>query len=192
MPRSGALRSVTAMWAAGARADEWMFAGRLTGVLERAVVGRIGGMATWDVFEQEASDLAAAIRKRFEAAKTHVLATVRKDGSPRVSGSEVDFRGPYLSFGSMIDARKAKDLQRDGRCAIHAHPCEGGDAKVTGVAVEVRGPEKAAYTTGSEPAGDFHAFRLDLTEAVLTAVEGDELVVTRWRQGEGVKVFRRK
>jgi hypothetical protein len=171
-----------------------MFAGpgRHTGVLDRAVGGRIIGMATWNAFEQEASDLAAAIKKRFQAAKTHVLATVRKDGSPRVSGSEVDFRGPDLSFGSMLGARKAQDLQRDGRCAIHAHPFEGGDAKVTGIAVEVSGPEKAIYTTGSEPAGDFHGFRLDLTEAVLTAVEGDELVITRWRQGGGVKVFRRK
>jgi pyridoxamine 5'-phosphate oxidase-like protein len=149
-------------------------------------------MATWHTFEHEAGDLAAAIRKRFTAAKTHVLATVRKDGSPRVSGSEVDFRGPDLSFGSMLNARKATDLQRDGRCAIHAHPYEGGDAKVAGVAVEVNGSEKAVYTTGNEPVGDFHAFRLDLTEAVLTAVEGDELVVTRWRPGEGVKVFRRK
>jgi hypothetical protein len=149
-------------------------------------------MATWHTFEQEAGELAAAIKTRFQAAKTHVLATVRKDGSPRVSGSEVDFRGPDLSFGSMLGARKAEDLRRDGRCAIHAHPHEGGDAKVAGVAVEVTGPEKAAYTTGSEPAGDFHAFRLDVIEAVLTAVEGDELVVTRWRPGEGVKVFRRR
>ena len=165
---------------------------RHAGVLDRAVDGRIIGMATWGAFEQEASDLATAIEKRFQAAKTHVLATVRKDGSPRVSGSEVDFRGPDLSFGSMLGARKAKDLQRDGRCAIHAHPFEGGDAKVAGIAVEVSGSEKATYTTGSEPAGDFHAFRLDVTEAVLTAVEGDELVVTRWREGEGVKVFRRR
>ena len=149
-------------------------------------------MATWKAFEDEASDLAAAIRKRFDAEKTHVLATVRKDGSPRVSGSEVDFRGPDLSFGSMLGARKARDLQRDGRCAIHAHPGEGGDAKVAGVAVELSGPEKAVYTTGNEPPGDFHAFRLELTEAALTAVEGDELIVTLWRPGEGVKEFRRR
>jgi hypothetical protein len=149
-------------------------------------------MATWKAFEEEAGELAAAIRERFEAEKTHVLATVRKDGSPRVSGSEVDFRGRDLSFGSMPGARKARDLQRDGRCAIHAHPGEGGDAKVAGVAVELSGPEKDLHTTENEPPGDFHAFRLDLAEAVLTAVEGDELVVTRWRPGEGVKQFRRR
>ncbi|MFG1603722.1 pyridoxamine 5'-phosphate oxidase family protein [Actinoplanes sp. NPDC049265] len=149
-------------------------------------------MATWKAFEDEAGDLAAAIRGRFEAEKTHVLATVRRDGSPRVSGSEVGFHGPDLSFGSMLGARKARDLQRDGRCAIHAHPGEGGDAKVAGVAVELSGSEKAAHTTGDEPPGDFHAFRLELTEAVLTAVEGDELIVTLWRPGEGVREFRRR
>ncbi|MFI5915139.1 pyridoxamine 5'-phosphate oxidase family protein [Dactylosporangium sp. NPDC051541] len=148
-------------------------------------------MATWQAFEDEAGELAAEIRKRFEAAETHVLATLRKDGSPRVSGSEVDFRQGQLSFGSMLGARKARDLQRDGRCAIHAHPFDGGDAKVSGLAVEVVGAEKAAYTTGSEPGGDFHAFRLELEEAVLTAVEGDELVITHWRPGAGVRVFRR-
>jgi hypothetical protein len=148
-------------------------------------------MATWEQFESEATDLAATIRSRFEAAETHILATLRKDGSPRVSGSEVDFKGPDLSFGSMLNAVKARDLQRDGRCAIHAHPSKGGDAKVAGVAIEVTGRDKDVYTTGGEPPGDFHAFRLDLSEAVVTSVEGDELVVRLWRPGQSVKTFRR-
>ena len=148
-------------------------------------------MATWEQFETEATDLAATIRSRFEAAETHILATLRKDGSPRVSGSEVDFKGPDLSFGSMLNAVKARDLQRDGRCAIHAHPSKGGDAKVAGVAIEVTGRDKDAYTTGGEPPGDFHAFRLDLSEAVVTSVEGDELVVRLWRPGQSVKTLRR-
>ncbi|MFD2766754.1 pyridoxamine 5'-phosphate oxidase family protein [Micromonospora eburnea] len=149
-------------------------------------------MATWKQFESEAAELAKLIRERFEAAETHVLATLRKDGSPRVSGSEVDFQGPDLSFGSMLDAVKARDLQRDGRCAIHAHPAEGGDAKVAGIAIEVTGREKEAYITGSEPPGGFHAFRLDLEEAVFTSVDGDELVVRLWRPGQAVKTFRRR
>jgi hypothetical protein len=157
--------------------------------------GQTVGMATWKQFEEEAAELAAALRERFEAAKTHVLATLRKDGSPRVSGSEVDFHGTDLSFGSMLDAVKARDLQRDGRCAIHAHPSDpenGGDAKVAGVAIEITDPdEKRAYTTGEEPPGGFHAFRLDLREAVLTSVEDDRLVVRSWRPGEGVRTIRR-
>jgi hypothetical protein len=152
-------------------------------------------MTTWAQFENEARDLAATVRARFEAAETHVLATLRKDGSPRVSGSEVQFTGQQLTFGSMLNAVKARDLQRDGRCAIHANPSADardiGDAKVAGTAIEVTGAAKDAYT-GSEPAEDFHAFRLDLTEAVVTSVEGDELVVRVWHPGRGVQTFRRK
>jgi hypothetical protein len=40
-------------------------------------------MATWKQFAAEAPDLAYAVRARFEAAKHHVLATLRADGSPR-------------------------------------------------------------------------------------------------------------
>ncbi|MBO2460665.1 pyridoxamine 5'-phosphate oxidase family protein [Actinomadura violacea] len=152
-------------------------------------------MATWRQFEEEAAELAATVKERFEAAETHVLATMRLDGSPRVSGSEVDFKGADLSFGSMLGAVKARDLQRDGRCAIHAHPADpehGGDAKVAGVAVEITDPEeKKAYTTGGEPPGDFHAFRLDLREAVLTSVEDGRLVIRVWRPGAGVRTVSR-
>jgi hypothetical protein len=152
-------------------------------------------MATWKQFETEAPELAALIRTRFEAAETHVLATLRKDGSPRVSGSEVAFQEPDLRFGSMPGARKARDLQRDGRCAIHAHPSDpsaGGDAKVSGIAIEVTGNDKFAYVAGDEPDDGSHAFRLDLHEAVVTSVEGDELVIRLWRMGNPVHTFRRK
>jgi Pyridoxamine 5'-phosphate oxidase len=85
---------------------------------------------------------------------THVLATLRRDGSPRVSGSEIACLGSDLSFGSMPNAVKALDLQRDGRCALHAHPSSDGDAKVAGVAVEVTGEAKSAYLTGDESPGE--------------------------------------
>ncbi|MBO0802238.1 MAG: pyridoxamine 5'-phosphate oxidase family protein [Nocardiopsaceae bacterium] len=149
-------------------------------------------MTTWAQFQADAEDLAAMVRERFEAAETHILATLRKDGSPRVSGTEVDFQGQDLSFGSMPNAVKALDLLRDGRCAIHAHPSADGDVKVAGTAEEVTGEAKSAYVTGKEPPGGFHAFRLDLREAVHTAVEGDELVIRFWQPGQGVRVIRRK
>ena len=154
--------------------------------------GRLLSMATWAQFESEASQFAAMVHARFEAAETHILATLRKDGSPRVSGSEVAFQGPDLSFGSMPNAVKALDLQRDGRCAIHAHPGKDGDAKVAGIAIEVTGEAKDADLTSSEPPGGSHAFRLELHEAVMTAVEGDELVIRFWRPGLGVRTVRRR
>lgn len=144
-------------------------------------------MATWAQFESEASQFAAMVRARFEAAETHILATLRKDGSPRVSGSEVAFQGPDLSFGSMPNAVKALDLQRDGRCAIHAHPGKDGDAKVAGIAIEVPGEAKDAGVPGGS-----HAFRLELREAVITSVEGNELVVRFWRPGHGIQTVRRR
>ncbi|MEC3956612.1 pyridoxamine 5'-phosphate oxidase family protein [Nocardia sp. CDC153] len=146
-------------------------------------------MATWLDFSSEAPELAAAVRARFEGHKTHVLATLRRDGGPRVSGSEVEFVGSDLMFGSMPGAVKAADLRRDGRCAIHAHPDEG-DAKVMGVAVEVTGAAKAAL--GSAP--EVHNFRLELTDAVLTSVDeaAELLVIQHWRPGRGVVVTRRR
>ncbi|MGW0179464.1 pyridoxamine 5'-phosphate oxidase family protein [Nocardia sp. NPDC003345] len=145
-------------------------------------------MATWREFESEAPELAGQIRQRFEAHKTHILATLRRDGAPRVSGSEVEFIGPDLMFGSLPRAVKAADLRRDGRCAIHAHP-GAGDAKVAGTAVEVTGPEKAAF--GSPPG--VHDYRLELTDAVLTSVDEDAevIVIRHWRPGRGVIVIRR-
>ena len=97
--------------------------------------------APWGRLADEAPELAGAVQARLTATKHHVLATLRQDGSPRVSGTEVQLRGPELTIGSMPGAIKARDLQRDGRFALHANPgdgtMEGGDAKVAGVAVEV-------------------------------------------------------
>jgi hypothetical protein len=156
-------------------------------------------MATWQQFEKEAPELAAAVRARFEAAKHHVLATVRRDGSPRVSGTEVDFYGPDLILGSMWQARKAADLQRDGRFALHANPgdgsMEGGDAKVSGHAVEVTDPDELrAFVESAHPPEPFHLFRLSLDEVVLTSLspDGKYLVIQTWRPGRPVQRTQRQ
>ena len=147
---------------------------------------------SWQEFTAEAPELAAAVRSRFEAARHHVLATIRRDGAPRVSGTEVDFHGADMTLGSMHGAVKARDLQRDGRFALHSNPGDGsmagGDAKVAGVADEVAGDELARYTDDRDPPEPFHLFRLRLGEAVLTSLhpDGDRLVIETWRPGEGV------
>lgn len=155
-------------------------------------------MATWRQFSEEAPELAAAVRARLEATKHHVLATLRRDGSPRVSGTEVDFHGDDLTLGSMWEAVKARDLQRDGRFAIHANPGDGsmagGDAKVAGVAVEVGADEKRAYEEHANPPGPYHLFRLDLHEVVLTSLHpaGDRLVIETWRPGRALRRTERR
>src|SRR5690349_5515285 len=142
-------------------------------------------MATWEQFSAEAPDLAEKIKARFTATKHHVLATLRADGSPRVSGTEIDFYGPDLTLGSMWQARKALDLRRDGRLALHANPgdgtMDGGDAKISGVATEV--VDTKAYLDDRKPPEPFHLFRVDLLDAVLTSVDHERnvMVVELWR-----------
>lgn len=157
------------------------------------------GMTTWKRFEMEAPELAAPARARFEATKHHVLATLRRDGSPRVSASEVDLWRDELVLGSMFEAHKARDLQRDPRCAVHANPgddsTEGDDVKLAGRAVEADDDIKAAYVGDApETPQPFHLFTVELAEVVLTGLhpDGDRLVIRRWRPGAPIERFERR
>ena len=153
----------------------------------------------WTDFATQAPDLAAATRARLEAAKHHVLATIRRDGSPRVSGTEVQFHALDLYMGSMGGALKAVDLRREPRFALHSHPgdstMEGGDAKLAGVADEVLDEgEIAGWLEGREmPPGTFHLFRLSLTQVTVTSLhpDGDRLVLRTWHPGGGVDTVER-
>ncbi len=157
-------------------------------------------VATWERFEAEAPALAAAVRARFEAHKHKTMATVRADGAPRISGTEVEIRPDGLWLGGMTGARRFADLRRDPRVAIHSasQPPDvwDGDAKVGGVAVEVTDPAaRAAYVGGldDEPPGDFELFRVDLTEATVLSMtpERDAILVETWRPGRPVTSVRR-
>jgi hypothetical protein len=136
----------------------------------------------WPDVEAAAPEFAAAVLARFTATKHHVLATLTRDGSPRVWGTEVDRWDGDLVLGSMVPARKVDDLRRDPRFALHANPGDGsmtgGDAKVAGVAVEVSDPaDLARYTDERRPPPPFVLLRLELTSVVLTEVVGERLRV---------------
>jgi hypothetical protein len=146
-------------------------------------------MTSWKAFEAEEPEFAERVRKRFTARKHGTLATLRKDGSPRISGTEVEFRDGELWLGSMPGARKALDLRRDPRLAVHSpteDPPEGddaswtGEAKLAGRAHEVVDP---ASTDGA------HRFRIDLTEVVFTRLDqaAEHLVVEAWHPGRGLQ-----
>lgn len=148
-------------------------------------------MTSWRQFAEQAPELAAAIEERFRVRKHCTMATLRRDGSPRVSGTEVEFCDGQVVLGSMPGALKARDLLRDPRVAVHsptvdppdAHPSAWeGEAKLAGIAVEVSGP-------GS----DAHRFHVDVREVVLTkvAADGEALEITSWHEGRGVQVRRR-
>src|SRR5262245_21131062 len=101
-------------------------------------------MPRWKEIVAAQPEFAGRVRQLFDAGRHKTIATLRADGSPRISGIECEFTDDDLQFGSMSDARKGADLRRDGRFALHGptfHPVEGreaewpGEAKITGRAV---------------------------------------------------------
>jgi len=121
------------------------------------------------------------------------MATVRRDGSPRISGTEIRFEGDEVRIGSMANARKALDLLRDPRVAIHGPTADPpdepkewvGEAKLAGRAIAV---------PNDDPGDDSHAFRIDVAAVVLTHLNdaGDRLVIESWHPGRGVEVVERE
>lgn len=152
-------------------------------------------MATWQLFNDEAPQLAEVVQARLRAADTHVLASLRRDGSPRVSGTEVFASGPDLVIGSMDGAVKTADLHHDPRFALHTHPArDSADAKLTGRAHEIAGVRALrGFGEQTRPPGKARLFRLDMTEVVITEVGDDQqnLLIKRWRPEEGVVAFKR-
>ena len=148
-------------------------------------------MATWAEFEAAEPTFASRVHSLLASRKHLTMATLRRDGSPRISGTEIEFAGGQLQIGSMLGAVKALDLRRDPRVAIHGptdDPPVGepagwaGEAKLAGLAIEV--------DSGS-PA---HRFLIDIQEAVITRLNeaGDRLVVESWVQGRGYRSLERE
>ena len=151
-------------------------------------------MASWSDVEREEPEFAARVRALFDARKHKTLATLRADGSPRISGIEAEFQDGELTFGSMPGARKGADLLRDARFALHGptvDPPEDdpsawvGEAKVAGRAVPVGDVE-------GEPGGQL--FRAELDEVVVTRLNdaGDRLLIELWRPGAPLRRVERE
>ncbi|MFI0788601.1 pyridoxamine 5'-phosphate oxidase family protein [Streptomyces lydicus] len=151
----------------------------------------------WAVAEETVPEFAARVERRFAAYRHHVLATLRADGAPRLSGLEADFRHGELWLGMMVGSRKALDLRRDPRFSLHANPgpgtdLSGGDVRVSGRAVEVTDPEEIArYAAAARPPEPFHLFRAELTEAVRISTDAPHLVYESWVPGRPLRTVRR-
>ncbi len=155
-------------------------------------------MPSWTDFEAAAPALAERVRSRLDAHVHKTLATVRRDGSPRISGTETSFAQGELWIGSMWDAMKARDLRRDPRFALHSGsddpPGWSGDAKLAGVVEEITDPERVREINGSNaPPGPSHLFRLDLHEVSVVGLHesGRSLVIEVWTPSRGVRTIER-
>ena len=160
---------------------------------------RTGGLPcvavpAWKAIEQAEPEFAGRVRTLFEAGRHKTIATLRADGSPRISGIECEFADGDLRFGSMSGARKGVDLKRDPRFALHGptfHPEEGkesewpGEAKIAGRAIAA-GP----VTTGdSSEQADGEMFVAEIAEVVITTLnaEATKLVVESWTPERGLQ-----
>jgi len=155
-------------------------------------------VASWAEFEAAAPELAERVRSRLDAHVHKTLATVRRDGSPRISGTETRLVDGELWIGSMWKARKALDLQRDPRFALHSGsedpPGWSGDAKLAGVVEEVTDPERVREINGEAAAGGpSHLFRLDLREVSTVGLDDERkaLVIDVWTPDAGVRTMKR-
>jgi hypothetical protein len=146
------------------------------------------------VIEQAEPDFAGRVQTLFDAGRHKTIATLRADGSPRISGIECELTDGDLRFGSMTGARKGADLKRDPRFALHGptfHPEEAkennwpGEANIAGRAV----PAGAVTTDEAGEQPDGGTFIADITEVVITALDAEatRLVVEPWAPERGLR-----
>ncbi|HEX5268461.1 MAG TPA: pyridoxamine 5'-phosphate oxidase family protein [Acidimicrobiales bacterium] len=151
-------------------------------------------MVSWREFADADAELSARVLELFTSYKHHTVATIRRDGSPRISGTEVVFEEGELILGMMTGTRRAEDLLRDPRLAIHSHsvdpPEEGqgswsGEAKLSGRAV----PRPA----GASGPSDADWFRVELSAVVVTRLgdPADHLLIESWTPERGRVTQRR-
>jgi len=140
-------------------------------------------VASWAQFELEAPALAALCYQRFKATDLVMLGTIRKNGFPRISPTEWTVYDGDLVLGGMWQAKKALDLLRDPRCAVHSTTTnkngQEGDAKLWGRAAPLAEERVEGYwdwiygQMGWRASGPAHIFTIDLESAAYVTFGGD-------------------
>src|ERR1051326_5281638 len=152
-------------------------------------------MSSWSDIVREVPEFARRVEELFQSRKHKTLATLRKDGSPRISGTETQFEQGELWMGMMPGSMKALDLQRDPRLALHSPSNDAppgndagwlGEAKIAG-----RGISVERSVDGGPPAT---WIKVDITEVVWTHLDpaAKYLVVESWHPDRGLEVRQRE
>jgi hypothetical protein len=147
-------------------------------------------MSRWQDVVDAVPEFAERVQTLFQARKHKTLATLRSDGSPRISGTETEFRNGDLWMGMMPDSVKAQDLRRDARLALHSPSVDappGNDAGWAGEAKIAGRGEAVPPTDGQE---DASWIRVEISEVVVTSLDptADHLVIESWHPGRGFEV----
>jgi hypothetical protein len=159
-------------------------------------------MAHWGVFEEEAPHVSEVFTRRHAATgNLCLLATLKSDGSPRISPIEPRIVDGHLVLVGMPGTTKFRDLGRDPRFSLHTatvDPYVGdGDAKLSGVAENLQDPnlhrrfaDDLFEASGFDLRGqDFDPFYVaDITGASTVELVDSQLRITIWKPGQGESV----
>jgi Pyridoxamine 5'-phosphate oxidase len=167
-------------------------------------------MASFSDVRSMEPDLADRVRSILTSTTNAVLGTIRRDGSPRLSGADPYFHDGQLRIWSMPRARKGQDLRRDPRLTLHSIPWDSrrlrdgrtdvgpADAKVSGTAIVTTDPgELSAFRAwlkserGFEPPEDWDLFTIDIDTLTVISADSGQLVIDQWSTTGGRQTIRR-
>jgi len=144
---------------------------------------------SWKILEEQQPELAAFGAERLNG-KVAYLATVRKDGAPRVHPMTPIVGDGHLFVFMEPTSPKGHDLKRDGRYAIHCAVSDtsgaSGEFIVTGQAHAADDPELRALAVrlaSYAPADRYRLFEFDVDGAASTTYPGDQPVRRNWKRG---------
>jgi hypothetical protein len=148
----------------------------------------------WHDLGESAPRLAERARERLVDPGVLLVATARRDGTPRLSAVEPLVLDGDLWLSMLWQSRKASDLQRDDRVLLHSivtsRDGAAGEVKLRGRAEAVEDLDvRARYCDAIAGLGLgwrpdepwFHLFRIDIEDLTLIryAESGDQYVA-RW------------
>ena len=147
----------------------------------------------WGEFAQKEPELARLGQERLDRYGLVMLATLRKNGFPRISPVEPLFFNNQLYLGMTLNSRKALDLIRDPRCSIHNavsdRHASDGEFKIYGRAMDITNPnEQQNYLRAMAKKinlefGDqqFHCFVIDINSIAINTLVSEEFKHRVWR-----------
>jgi uncharacterized pyridoxamine 5'-phosphate oxidase family protein len=142
---------------------------------------------SWQKLESQAPEIAEFGKTRFQS-KVAYLATIRKDGSPRVYPfTPIVGDGHFFVFMEPTSP-KGHDLRRDGRFAVHCSVTDmsgqSGEFIVTGRAKFIEDPELRALAVKNspyQPAERYVLFEFYIESAMMTEYKNGEPVRKQWK-----------
>lgn len=145
---------------------------------------------SWQLLQEQQPELATFGAERLNGQVAY-LATIRKDGSPRVHPmTPIIGRGRLFVFMESTSP-KGHDLRRDGRYAIHCAVSDtsgaSGEFLITGRAYLVNDPELRALAVSLAsytPADRYILFEFDVESAASTVYPNDQPLRRRWKHGQ--------